>query len=154
MNNLLIVFLISLVTLQVNAFEKQVFGSGANMEKLTAISTVLASPAQYLDKEITVKGLIVAVCENRGCWLKLASDQTLQSLRIKVRDGDMVFPLITKGKTAYATGLLKGIELTKEKAITHLQHMADEAKESFDPSSIITGMTIYQLVPYGVTIVD
>ena len=130
------------------------FGSGAKMEKLVAISTVLTSPKQYLNKEITVKGAIINVCEKRGCWMKLASDKKFQTLRIKVKDGDMVFPLTAKGKTAFATGQLSAKTLPKEKAIAYLQHMADEAKEDFDPASVTGPLTIYQLVPQGVTIAE
>ncbi len=122
------------------------------MDKLVPISTVLASPNNYLEKEITVAGTIVSVCSKRGCWMKLASDKKFQTMRIKVRDGDMVFPFNAKGQTAYATGILKPIELTKEKAIAYLSHLAQEAKEKFDPESVTGGMTIYQLSPNGVTI--
>jgi hypothetical protein len=134
--------------------EARNFGTGADMEKLVPISKILSSPKQYLNEIVTVKGTIVAVCENRGCWLKLASDKEFQTLRIKVKDGDMVFPLNSKDKTAFATGRLKAMELSKEKAISYLQHMADESKEEFDSTSITKGITIYQLVPQGVTIVD
>lgn len=132
----------------------QDFGKGADMKKLVAISTILASPKQFLEKDVTVKGEIVAVCENKGCWVKLASDKKFQTLRIKVRDGDMVFPVSAKGKTAYATGLLTAKTLSKEKAVAYLQHMADESKDTFDPASITKGITIYELVPKGVTIAE
>ncbi len=154
MNSIVKIIFIFLISISASANEGITFGSGANMEKLVPISTILASPQQYLDKEITVKGAIIAVCEKRGCWVKLASDKKFQTLRIKVRDGDMVFPLNSKGKTAFATGKLTGIPLSKDKAIAYLQHMADESKETFDPASITTGITIYQLVPKGVTIAD
>lgn len=86
--------------------------------------------------------------------MKLASDKKFQTLRIKVKDGDMVFPLTAKGKTAFATGQLSAKTLPKEKAIAYLQHMADEAKEDFDPASVTGPLTIYQLVPQGVTIAE
>ena len=134
------------------ALENKSFGDGANMEKLVAISTVLKSPENYLKEDITIAGTIISVCSKRGCWMKLASDKKFQTLRIKVRDGDMVFPFNAKGETAYATGKLIPVELTKEKAIAYLKHMAEEAKEDFDPKSVTSGMTIYQLSPTGVTI--
>lgn len=84
--------------------------------------------------------------------MKLASDKKFQTLRIKVKDGDMVFPFNAKGETAYATGKLVPIELSKEKAIAYLSHLAEEAKEEFDPSTVKGAMTIYQLSPTGVTI--
>ncbi|MCP4272311.1 MAG: DUF4920 domain-containing protein [Gammaproteobacteria bacterium] len=130
------------------------YGSGAKMNKLIAISTLLDKPEKYLDKNVTVEGTIVAVCSSRGCWMKLASDKKFQTLRIKVKDGDMVFPLTAKGKIAYATGQLHAIELDKEKAIEYLSHLAEEANEKFDKTSITAGITIYQLVPQGVTIAD
>ncbi len=134
------------------ALENKSFGTGANMQKLVAISTLLDSPQQYLDQEVTVAGTIVSVCSKRGCWMKLASDKKFQTLRIKVKDGDMVFPFNARGETAYATGKLSPIKLTKDKAIQYFSHLAEEAKEEFDPSSITGDMTIYQLVPTGVTI--
>lgn len=134
------------------ALENKSFGSGADMQKLVAISTLLDSPKQYLDKDVTVAGTIVSVCSKRGCWMKLASDIKFQTLRIKVKDGDMVFPFNARGEKAYATGKLSPIKLTKEKAIQYLAHLAKEAKEEFDPSSVTGDMTIYQLVPTGVTI--
>jgi len=130
------------------------FGSGADMDKIIAISALLNTPDNYLNKDITVKGTIVSVCSSRGCWMKLASDKKFQTLRIKVKDGDMVFPLTAKGKTAYATGQLAAIKLDKEKAIKYLSHLAEEANEEFDESTVQSGMTIYQLVPKGVSIAD
>ncbi len=133
--------------------EQQKFGTGADMNKLVAISTILTSPDDYVAKDITVKGAIVSVCEKRGCWMTIASDQKFQTLRIKVRDGDMVFPLTAKGKIAYATGVLVGNKLNKENAIAYLKHMAEEANEEFDSASVPDeGITIYQLAPTGVTI--
>ncbi len=146
-------FLLLLILFTTPVFAN-IFGSGADMDKLIAISTVLSSPENYLDKSITVKGAIVSVCSKRGCWMKLASDRKFQTLRIKVNDGDMVFPLTAKGKTAFATGQLHAIELDREKATDYLSHLAQEANENFDPSTVKSGMTIYQLVPQGVTIAN
>jgi hypothetical protein len=39
---------------------------------------------------------IVGVCSHRGCWVDIASDAKFDKLRIKDRDGDMVFPLLAK----------------------------------------------------------
>ena len=146
--------LILTLVLSTSALKAEDFGTGADMTKLVAISTLLETPKSYLDKTVTVEGAIISVCKKRGCWMKLASDKKFQTLRIKVKDGDMVFPFNAKGKTAYATGKLVGIELDKEKAIAYLQHLAEEANEKFDESSVTEGMTIYQLSPTGVTIAD
>jgi len=126
------------------------FGLGANMEKLVAIETLLNEPVKYLKSEVTVKGKIVSVCENKGCWMMLASGD--KRLRIKVKDGEMVFPISAKDKTAFATGKLETMEMTREKAIAYLSHMAEDSGEDFDASSIEGDITLYQLRPVGVTI--
>ena len=51
------------------------FGSGANTDNVSKISTILASPDDYLDKDVTIKGTIVKVCKKRGCWMELTSDK-------------------------------------------------------------------------------
>jgi len=94
-------FLLLLILFTTPVFAN-IFGSGADMDKLIAISTVLSSPENYLDKSITVKGAIVSVCSKRGCWMKLASDRKFQTLRIKVNEGDMVFPLTATEKAGFS----------------------------------------------------
>ena len=83
------------------------FGENLDKTTLTSVASVLASPATYLDKEITIAGTVTAVCTKMHCWMTLASDEAESRFRIKVKDGDMVFPLSAKGKTAYAKGIVK-----------------------------------------------
>ncbi|MCC5852929.1 MAG: DUF4920 domain-containing protein [Alkalimonas sp.] len=83
------------------------FGSDVQQDKLVALTTILATPEQYLQQEVTVQGTIAAVCEKMHCWMRFETTEHQPAFRIKVRDGDMVFPLSAKGKTAYATGILQ-----------------------------------------------
>ncbi len=130
----------------------QNFGEGADKAKLVSISKLLENPKDFTGKSITVSGTIVSVCKNRGCWMKFASDKKYQTLRIKVKDGKMVFPISLRGKKGFATGTLRGMTLPKERAIKYLAHMAEESGEKFDAKSITGPHIIYQLVPTGVTI--
>jgi hypothetical protein len=128
------------------------FGRGVDMSKVESISTILAKPEAFVDQQVTVNGTITAVCKNRGCWMELTSDKRFGKLRIKVKDGDMVFPVSTKGRKAYATGKLTEKTLNKQQTINHLRHMAQDANQPFDEASVTQGMVIYQLTPTGVTI--
>ncbi len=132
------------------ATNDEIFGSGADMSSLTPISQLLVDPESYTNKTVTVKGSIQSVCGNKGCWMTLSSDE--QRLRIKVKDGEMVFPFNARGKIAYATGKLEALPMSKEKAIAYLSHMAEESDETFDPASVTGDITLYQLRPVGVTI--
>ncbi|MDA8621755.1 DUF4920 domain-containing protein [Psychrosphaera sp.] len=150
-----IALLLSPVAFNANAIaSQQVFGSGANTNNVSKISSILASPDDYLDKEVTIKGTIAKVCKKRGCWMELTSDKKFQTFKIKVKDGDMVFPMAAIGKTAFATGKVQELPMTLERTKQYLAHIAEEMNEEFDPESVTEPKTVYQLVPNGVTIQD
>ncbi len=126
------------------------FGVGAKVAEAIDVHAILSEPEQFMEKELTVAGEVVSVCDKKGCWMMLSSGDA--RLRIKVKDGEMVFPFNAKGKTAYATGKLEKMEMTQEKAVAYLKHMAEDAGETFDPESVKGDVTLYQLRPVGVTI--
>jgi len=128
------------------------YGAGANAKEAIKISEVLESPDKFLDKEITVAGLIVDVCPKRGCWMMFASDKKFQTLRIKVNDGEMVFPLSARGHDGTARGKLVGNKLSQEQTIKHFQHLAEEKGEKFDPASVTGPTTVYMLKASGAVV--
>lgn len=89
------------------AAEPVTFGDTLNKQQITAVATILAKPAAYLEQQVTIVGEVTGVCSKQQCWMTLATAENEPRFRIKVRDGDMVFPLSAKGKTAYATGTVK-----------------------------------------------
>ena len=150
MNNMLAFTLSLLMMFSLSAQTN--FGRAVNKSTLTSISVLLASPQKYINKEVTISGTIVSVCKKRGCWMKFASDKKYQDLRIKVKDGDMVFPFSARGKKGYATGKLVAKELSIAHAKKYLSHMAHEAGKKFDQNSVKAPVTIYQFAPVGVII--
>ena len=147
--------ILSLVAMSPSVFAEELFfGEAINEKAIVNISTLLANPEQYLDKEITVAGIIVGVCSRRGCWVDIASDAKFEKLRIKVRDGDMVFPIHAKGRQALATGKLTAIELSLEQTQKYKTDLAKRRGETIKPESIIAPMSIYQLSPIGVKVLD
>jgi len=117
------------------------------------LATVLAKPADYIGKTIQVKGKITEVCEMMGCWMDLTNDEG-QKLRIKVNDGEIEFPKNAAGKTAVAEGRFDKIELTKEQAIERAKEEAEDKGKRFDPASVKSGMTIYQIQGTGAVITN
>ncbi|MCL4279076.1 MAG: DUF4920 domain-containing protein, partial [Ignavibacteriaceae bacterium] len=98
------------------------------------------------------EGEVLDVCPNMGCWMEIKSDVEGEKIKVKVKDGDIVFPVEAKGKTALVEGTIYKIELTQEKAIEHFEHIAEEKGETFDPSTITGPMTIYQIKGLGAVI--
>ncbi|QSX33178.1 DUF4920 domain-containing protein [Shewanella avicenniae] len=130
------------------------FGSGVDEQALTQVSTILATPKAYVGKQVTIRGVVTNVCEKRGCWMTVKSDQQFQELYIKVPDGEMVFPLSARGSEAIVTGKLAEVSLSLEKSRDYLAEQAKSQGKAFDVASVTQPIDIYQLRPSGVKILD
>jgi len=130
------------------------YGSEITLEEKTNISDILSSPEDYLDKKVLVEGEVHDVCQKMGCWMELKSNVEGEHIKVKVKDGDIIFPVEAKGQTALVEGTVYKIELTQEEAVEYLEHIAEEQDEEFDPSTVTGPMTIYQIKGLGAEIYD
>ncbi|MCL4812024.1 MAG: DUF4920 domain-containing protein [Vicinamibacteraceae bacterium] len=135
------------LSVAVVAGEGKTFGEGVPMSEATPIATVVAHGADYVGKVVRVDGIVTAVCENMGCWMVLKDEKSDATLRLKVDDGVMVFPVSAKGKKASAQGTIEKIDAAAE-AAHHAASAAAEHKEEPTPAGA------YQLRPTGVVIHD
>ena len=146
------IFLSLLILMITTTSHAQTFGNGVTLANATPVSTILDNPDKYLGQKVQIKGLVVEVCASRGCWMYIAGDKPFQKLRFKVTDGDMVFPMTARGKEATVEGILQKFVLSKEDVIKRKKHHAEETGEPFDPATITTGETFYQLRGLGAEI--
>ena len=97
-------------------------GKPLALKETVDIEKLLASPKQYEGQTVQVKGKVTAVCEKMGCWMKLAAANG-EAVRIKVEDGEIVFPKEAIGKTATAEGKFvavdKGYQIQGSGAVVH-----------------------------------
>jgi hypothetical protein len=107
------------------------------LKQPVAIAALLARPASFVGKTVQVTGKITAVCQEMGCWMYLADDQG-RKIRIKVNDGEIVFPKDGAGRTATAEGVFTKLEMTREEATEAAREEAKDSKKPFDPASIKT----------------
>jgi hypothetical protein len=128
------------------------FGKGLTLKESTPIGTILGTPDQYVGKMVQVKGTITEVCQMMGCWLQIQDGE--KGLRVKVKDGEIMFPKNGAGKKAVAEGLLKKIELNQQQAVAWAKHEAEERGQKFDASKIKSGMTMYQIQGTGAVVLD
>ena len=124
MNKFVILFLILITVTAYSQSDK--YGKEISLTEKTSISTILAQPEKYVGKTVLVEGEILEVCAMAGCWMELKSDAENQKVKIKVKDGDIVFPVEAKGKYALVEGTVYQIDLTKEEAIEYYEHVAAE----------------------------
>ena len=131
---------------------KRKYGKEITLKGKTKISEIIANPEKYNGKRLLVEGPIVDVCKTRGCWIKIGGDKEFESLRFKVEDGVIVFPLDIKGKSAFAEGVLSVKKYSKEELIKSAEESAKEEGKEFDPATIKEGKTVIQLKGEGVMV--
>lgn len=127
-------------------------GQPLTLKEARSVSQVLAAPAALVGKTVQVKGQVTEVCQMMGCWMALTEPGSTKVLRVKVNDGDLVFPKDSVGKSATAEGTLAKITLTKAQAIAQAKHEAEEQGRPFNPASVKSGAVLYQLKGAGAVI--
>ena len=109
------------------------YGKPLTLKDTTQISDILVAPDTYNGKLVKVQGPIVAVCEMKGCWIAIASDKEFQSIRFKVDDGVIVFPMDAKGLTATVEGLVPVAVLSERDQIAPGEAMSREMETDCEP---------------------
>jgi hypothetical protein len=112
------------------------YGKVITLKDTTRISDIYAQPDAFNGKRVKVQGPIVDVCSEKGCWIAIGSDKEFQSIRFKVDDGVIVFPMTAKGLTGVVEGVVTVTTLSEADQITEGEHMAKEKKVSFDPKTV------------------
>ena len=113
---------------------------------------ILENGDAYVGQRVRVEGLIVDVCAKRGCWMYIAGEKPFEKLRFKVVDGVIVIPMEARGKSAVAEGVIQKFELSREQVIEQRKHHAEETGQTFDPDSVTSGETYFQLRGLGASI--
>lgn len=150
MTKLFFVFIISLL-IPASSIAQEKFGKELTLEDKTEISEIISNPSEYLGKKVLIEGEIVSVCQMAGCWMEVSNKEG-EKIRVKVKDGEIVFPTEAIGKTALVEGDVYKIDLDEEQARDFLEHMAEDAGQEFDPSTVTGPVTIYQLKGWGAVI--
>ena len=134
-------------------------GNEITLTEKTKISEILADPESYLDQVVLVEGEVLEVCPKMGCWMELKSDlqsdenaEVVEKIKIKVKDGEIIFPMEAIGQNALVEGKVYKIELSEEEAVQYFEHIAEESGKEFDPSTVSGPMTIYQIKGLGAEI--
>ena len=132
---------------------EKVYGEGISAPDTMLVSELLAAPDAWVGKTVRVKGTAVGVCAHRGCWINIASDQEGQTVRMKVKDGVIVFPAEIVGDMVVAEGVWTANELTMEQTKKVCAVEARKAGREFDAEEVSTCMTLYQISGTGAVIV-
>jgi hypothetical protein len=112
------------------------FGAGVTVTETTPIADLLGHPEEFEGRAVAVAGEVTEVCAKAGCWLEVAAAEGGARIRVKVEDGEIVFPQWARGKAAVAEGTLEKLELTRDEYVQHAEHEAHEQGREFDPATV------------------
>lgn len=93
-------------------------------------------PAKLEKKEsfdAKIKAKVLDVCSKKGCWIKLAVNDTTTAF-VKMKDYAFFLPEAIKGKTI----VLDGQAQMKTTSVDELKHYAEDAKKSKEEIAAIT----------------
>ena len=88
----------------------QTYGPALSAGTPLTVSAVLDDIDKYAGQKVLVSGTVADVCQMRGCWIDIAGEREGDKLRVKVKDGDIVFPMSAKGKRVVAEGVVVKLE--------------------------------------------
>src|SRR6476469_1886553 len=128
------------------------FGAGVKLASATPIDAILAEPKKYAGQTVRVEGTVTDVCEMRGCWFEVAGDKPGAKPRFKVTDGEMVFPVDSKGKHAVAEGIVAVKDLSLDDTKAMAMEEAKEHGQDCDPDKITEAKSIVRLDGTGALI--
>src|SRR5512147_1961109 len=108
------------------------YGAGITLAESTPVESLLGHAEAYLGKVVRVDGAIVDVCEKAGCWMEIRAGESERSLRVKVTDGEIVFPTSARGHRASAEGTFERREMDRAAFLRWSRHLAEEQGKPFD----------------------
>ena len=132
---------------------EKVYGKGVTGKELHKVSEILSDPDAFIGKTVRVKGIAVAGCAHRGCWLNIASDKEGQTIRLQVKDGEIVFPPEIIGETVIAEGVWTANQYTLEQTKAMCAAEARKEGTEYNPDDVVTCKTAYQISGTGAVVV-
>jgi len=110
----------------VSAAAVKKYGKPLTLKEMTKVSDIYAKPDAFNGKRVKVQGPVVDVCSMQGCWIAIGSDKEFQSIRFKVEEGVIVFPMDSKGLTATVEGVVSVTVMSVADQIAAAQEMEKE----------------------------
>jgi hypothetical protein len=128
MKNVLILVFVAAASVAIAAQEK--FGAGVQIDQPTPIADIVGNPEKFVGMTLRIDGTATAVCAHMGCWMAVSTSDApdAPTVRLKVEDGVIVFPVSAKGKAVSAQGTFERIKADdaegNEAASEHAKHQA------------------------------
>ncbi len=129
-------------------------GAAPATDGAIGVAQAVSRRENLVGKKILVRGRIVEVCQMAGCWVALRDADGDAAIRVKVADGEIVFPKESVGKSAVVEGKLERFKLTRDQAMAREKHEADEQGRKPRKAVPQREWTFYQIAGTGAVLFD
>jgi len=102
------------------------YGSVIDLKEFKQIKMLIDNADEYLNTDVLISGTILEICPMRGCWINVKDNDSESNIRVKVTDGEIVFPLSSKGKQVDVQGTFIKLIFSEEQAKMWKIHLAEE----------------------------
>jgi len=120
-----------------------IYGEVLSDGHIYSVAELLSAPEKNIGNSVLINGVISEVCPMRGCWIQVKDNNSKESIRIKVADGAIVFPISSKGKNVIAEGQFSKLVLSEKQAIKWKVHLAAEKGIELDTAKVILDQDDY-----------
>jgi hypothetical protein len=111
------------------------FGAAVTAENAVPCDEVLAKMGTAESMPMKVTGMVKEVCQKKGCWMTLVSDQPgSPEMRVTFKDYAFFVPKDLSGKHV----VVEGFAFVETTSVEVLRHYAEDAKKSAEEIAAIT----------------
>jgi hypothetical protein len=122
------------------------FGDGITESAATPLADVLKKPEDYTGKVVRIEAPITAVCQTKGCWMHLGSQQP--PVMVKFKDYGFFVPKDASGRTA----IVEGTMAMKQETVEETKHYLEDAGKHDEAAKVTEGRKLYRFMASGVAI--
>ncbi len=109
------------------AQDNQYFGEKITEKKAISYNKLLKKMKTKDSLQVKVVGTVEAVCQMKGCWMNIASeDPDKPSMVVKFKDYGFFVPMDIAGKKV----IMRGYAYKEETSVEELRHFAEDAGKS------------------------
>ncbi len=125
-----LVILLMVTVATAGTTEDKHFGQPLTIEKVTPLKDIIASPADYVGKEVRTAGYIFEMCTSSGCWIGiLPSIDSEEIVKISWMETDVRFP-IGEETTGHYIEIQGEIITAEQEEADHEAHMEEEGMDA------------------------
>lgn len=110
------------------------FGDSITAKGAVSYPEFMAKFASVEKMDAKIKGTVLAVCQNKGCWMTISDGQEAAPIFVKFKDYGFFMPMDIAGREI----IMEGNAFREMTTVDELKHMAEDAGKPQEEIDAIT----------------